>query len=152
MMVKSRVLHSELKTLSPPPPSLVSFFTSHTLHPLFLLPLFSSSSHHIDQDCVKQRMWPGRDTCSAGAYSRCEPDLYSTSVHILSCPAPALPLLIPHESFGLAHSSNLFHTAVFQAVETHFAIFPLAFCHLFLVILNFYPDEELEFLSVPLRP
>ena len=151
MMVKSRVLHSELKTLSPPPPSLVSFFTSHTLHPLFLLPLFSSSSHHIDQDCAKQRMWPSWDTNSARAYSRCEPDLYATSVHILSCPAPALPLLIPYESFGLAHSSNVFHLAVFQAVETHFAVFPLRFCHLFPVILDFYSDEEFEFLSVPLR-
>ena len=133
------------------PSSFSCLFTSHTLHPLFLLPLFSSSSHHIDQDCAKQRMWPSWDTNSARAYSRCEPDLYSTSVHILSCPAPALLLLIPGESFGLAHSSNLFRLAVFQAVETHFAIFPLGFCHLFPVILDFYSDEEIEFLSVPLR-
>ena len=151
-MVKSRVLGSELKTISPPPPSLVSFFTCHTLHPLFLLPLFSSSSHHIDQDCAKQRMWPIQDTYSAGAYSRCEPDPCPTSVHILSSPAPALPLLIPHEwLFGPAHSSILFHLAVFQAVETHFAIFPLGFCHLFPVILDCYSDEDFEFLSVPLR-
>ena len=40
-MVKSRVLRSELKTLSPPPPPLVSFFTSHTL----ILPSCSPSSH-----------------------------------------------------------------------------------------------------------
>lgn len=149
-MVKSRVLCSELKTLSLPPPSLVSFFTSHTLHPLFLLPLFSSSSHHIDQDCAEQRMCPSRETYSAGAYSRCEPDLYATSVHLLSCPTPALPLLIPHESFGPAHSSILVHLAVFQAVETNFAIFPPGFCQLFPVILDFYSDEEFEFLSVPL--
>ena len=96
VMVKSRVLRSELKTLSPPPPSLVSFFTAHTLHPLFLLLLFSSSSHYIDRDCAKQGMWPSQDTYSAGAYSWCEPDLYPTAVHIVSSLALALPLLIPH--------------------------------------------------------
>ena len=79
-------------------------------------------------------------------------DLYATSAHLLSCPTPALPLLIPHESFGPAHSSILVHLAVFQAVETNFAIFPPGFCQLFPVILDFYSDEELEFLSVPLRP
>ena len=143
-----------LRTQDPFSPSSFSCLFLYLPHPSSSLPppLFSSSSHHIDQDCAKQRMWPSWDTYSAGAYSRCEPDPYPTSVHILSSPAPALPLLIPHEwLFGPAHSSILFHLAVFQAVETHFAVFPLGFCHLFPVILDCYSDEEFEFLSVPLR-
>ena len=61
-MVKSRVLCSELKTLSLPPPSLVSFFTSHTLHPLFLLP----SSH--PQAIILTRIVLSKECGQAGTH------------------------------------------------------------------------------------
>ena len=122
-MVKSRVLRSELKTLSPPPPSLVSFFTSHSL----ILSSSFSSSH--PQAIMLTRIVLSKGCGQAGTPILlvlphdvnliCIPPLYTSS---LAPPQPCLCWFHMTDSSGLACSSFLFHLAVFQAVETHFAL------------------------------
>ena len=122
----------------------------------FILSSFFSSSHPqatiltgivLSKGCGQART-PILLVLTHGVNLICIPPLYTSSL-----PWPWLCLCWFHmaDSFGHSRSSILFHLAVFQAVETHFAIFPLGFCHIFPVILDFYPAEEFEFLSVPLR-
>lgn len=66
-------------------------------------------------------------------------------------PALALPLLTPHNPYGVAYISTLFHIAFLQRVETNLAVFTLSFRHPFPIVVAFDSQKELEFLSVLLR-